>query len=334
MRPIPWLALLALGVSAADSTEKVALDASGRFTLVYRNHPLTVKNDKIVRGLIVVHGQGRNADNYFASSMAAAFLAGAMDDTVVVSPRIASSDGRGCQDKLEPNEVNFRCSGDSWRSGAPSLTDPKLTSYDVADAILKLMANKDVFPNLKRIVLTGHSAGGQYVARYAMASRVHDTLQVPVHFIVSNPSSYAYFDPTRLAPGASCNEKGECTGNFVPYAEGRNCTTYDRWPYGMQNRTAGYTASLTVDEMKKQLAARKVTYLLGELDTLPLAGFDSSCPAMAQGPNRLQRGIIYWNYANNILGAQHQVQVVPLCGHNARCMYTADVTLPLLFPNP
>jgi hypothetical protein len=25
---------------------------------------------------------------------------------------------------------------------------------------------------------------------------------------------------------------------------------------------------------------------------------------------------------------------VPLCGHNARCMYTSDVALPLLFPKP
>jgi len=30
--------------------------------------------------------------------------------------------------------------------------------------------------------------------------------------------------------------------------------------------------------------------------------------------------------------AQHQVVVVPLCGHNARCMFTAEVALPILFP--
>jgi hypothetical protein len=32
------------------------------------------------------------------------------------------------------------------------------------------------------------------------------------------------------------------------------------------------------------------TSLVGEYDTLPLAGFDASCPAMAQGPSRLARG--------------------------------------------
>ena len=323
--------LLAL-IGAAEDTERVKLDAQGHFTLVYRNHPLTVKNEKITRGLIVVHGQGRNADNYFASAMAAAYLAGAIESTLVVAPRLASHDSRACLDKLEPNEVNYRCSGDSWRSGAGSLTDPDLTSYNITDELLRLLANKSVFPNLKTVVVTGHSAGGQYVTRYAMANRVHESLGIKVEYVVANPSSYAYFDDTRLAPGAVCNEKGECTGGFVRYAEGGNCTTYDHWPYGMDGRTGGYTQAESVDDLKHQMASRPVTYLVGELDTLPLAGFDSSCPAMAQGPNRLQRGLTYWSYLNKKFGAQHKLMIVPLCGHNARCMYTADPGLPLLFP--
>jgi hypothetical protein len=334
MRGILFWAGLSATLLAQESVERVPLDAAGHYAVVYRNHPLAARNDRVVRGLVVIHGQGRNADNYFASSMAAAYLAGGMEDTVVVSPRLASNEGRQCQDKLEPMEANFRCTGDSWRSGAPSLTDAQINSYDVTDAILRLMAKKDVFPNLRSIVVTGHSAGGQYVARYAMASKADETLGVAVHYIVANPSSYAYFDDRRLAPGSACSEKGECKGEFVTFAEGRNCTTYDRWPYGMQNRASGASAGQSVEDMKKRLAGRKVTYLLGELDTLPLAGFDSSCPAMAQGPNRLQRGINYWNYANKILGAQHRILVVPLCGHNARCMYTADAALPLLFAKP
>ena len=65
---------------------------------------------------------------------------------------------------------------------------------------------------------------------------------------------------------------------------------------------------------------------------LPLAGFDASCPAMAQGPTRLGRGLAYQKYVNERYGAHHKAVVVPLCGHNARCMFTADVTLPLAFP--
>jgi hypothetical protein len=37
---------------------------------------------------------------------------------------------------------------------------------------------------------------------------------------------------------------------------------------------------------------------------------------------------------NEKLGAHHTTMVVALCGHNARCMFTADPVLALLFPKP
>ncbi len=74
------------------------------------------------------------------------------------------------------------------------------------------------------------------------------------------------------------------------------------------------------------------TYLLGELDILPLGGFDGSCPAMAQGPTRLARGQAFAKHANEKFGAKHTVTIVPLCGHNARCIFTSEAALPLIFP--
>ena len=301
-------------------TEWVKLVDPAR-ALVYRTYPLEKKNDKITRALIVVHGAGRDADNYFRTALAATFLAGAFEDTIVISPRFASNNGRGCNDKLDLNEINWSCAGDSWRSGGVAANNDKLTSYDLMDEMLRKLARKDAFPNLKVIVISGHSAGGQYVTRYEMANRVHDTLGIPINYVVSNPSSYAYVDPERPAGN---NE-------LRAFGDARNCTTYDNWPYGMKNRS-GYTANIPDDQLKKQLTARGVTYLLGELDILPLGGFDSSCPAMAQGPTRLARGQAFANYVNQKYKAQHKVLVIPLCGHNARCMFTAELALPILFP--
>jgi hypothetical protein len=308
--------------ATAGCTEWVGLGGKAARSLVYRTYSLDTKNEAITRALIVVHGAGRDADNYFRTAVAAAFLGGALEDTVVIAPRFASNDGRGCRDVLASNEINWSCNGDSWRSGGVSAGSDGLNSYNLTDEILRKLARKDTFPNLKAIVVAGHSAGGQYVTRYEMANQVHDSLGVPVTYVVSNPSSYAYLDSSRpIADGSDVR----------PYGDGRNCTTYDRWPYGLQGRT-GYTAKIPDDLMKKQLAARPVTYLLGELDTLPLGGFDSSCPAMAQGPTRLARGQAFANYANKKYGAQHKVMVIPLCGHNARCMFTAEPALPILFP--
>jgi hypothetical protein len=327
-RALALLAFLPAVISAAPCTmanagctEWITFGEGPARSLVYRTYPLETRNENITRALVMVHGAGRDADNYFRTALAAAFLAGALDDTIVISPRFASND-RGCQDKLAQNEVSWSCNGDSWRSGGTAASNGILTSYDFADEILRKLARKEMFPNLKAIVVAGHSAGGQFVTRYEMANKVHDTLGVPITYVVSNPSSYAYLDPLR--PTAD----GKDLRNF---SDARNCTTYDWWPYGLQSR-GGYTAKIPDERLKKQLAARPTTYLLGELDILPLGGFDSSCPAMAQGPTRLARGKAFVSYVNQKYGAKHQMLEVSLCGHNARCMFTAESALPILFP--
>jgi pimeloyl-ACP methyl ester carboxylesterase len=220
----------------------------------------------------------------------------------------------------------------------------KLTSFDFMDEVLRRLARKDVFPNLKSIVVAGHSAGGQFAIRYEMSNQVHDSVGVPISYVVSNPSTYTFVDdmrptasalPTTIAaaaPGFMPPAAAEPPPAFVPYADARNCAGFDNWPYGLKSRV-GYASKLTDDQLKKQLAARPVTYLLGETDILPLGIFDTSCPAMAQGPTRLARGLAFSRYVKEHHGANHSTVVVPFCGHSARCMFTSDVALPLIFPN-
>ena len=156
---------------------------------------LDVRNEDIRRGLVMVHGTNRNADHYFSTAVAAAFLAGALEDSVVISLRFT-----GCTDKLEPNEVGSSCSGDSWRSGGIAATNPTLSSFDFMDEIVRKLANKNVFPNLRSIVVAGHSAGGQFVTRYEMSNRVHDSVGAAITYVVANPSSYAWPSATRALP--------------------------------------------------------------------------------------------------------------------------------------
>jgi pimeloyl-ACP methyl ester carboxylesterase len=326
--------------ATTDCTEWLTLGGGPSRSLLYRTYSLEGKHENITRALIVIHGAGRDAHNYFRTAVAAAFLDGALEDTIVISPRFASND-RTCRDKLDKDEVSWRCSGDSWRSGGFAANNEKLSSYDFTDEILRKLGRKEAFPNLKSIVVSGHSAGGQYVTRYEMANQVHDKIGIPITYVVSNPSSYAYMDASRpgsgayastaAAPGYIPAAPAAASAEFRPFGDNRNCTTFDQWPYGLRNR-AGYTVRISDDQLKKQLAARPTVYLLGELDILPLGGFDGSCPAMAQGPTRLARGQAFAKYVNEKLGARHTLTVVPLCGHNARCMFTAEVALPILFP--
>jgi hypothetical protein len=55
---------------------------------------------------------------------------------------------------------------------------------------------------------------------------------------------------------------------------------------------------------------------------------------MAQGNSRRARGEAWVKYVNGKFGADQKAVIVPMCGHNARCMYASDDALPLLFPQP
>jgi pimeloyl-ACP methyl ester carboxylesterase len=335
---IAFLSLFSFTAAAADGpcttatpacTEMVGVSGASGRTLVYRNYPLDKRNEAITRGLVVVHGLGRDADNYYRHTLAAAFLADALNNTVLIVPRFASNEGGACKDQLAAGELGWHCQprADIWRNGGAAVDSP-VTTFDIADELLRKLVRTDVFPNLKTIVVAGHSAGGQFVSRYEMANQVHDSLAVKPTYVVANPSSYTYLDSLRPTPSAL---PANAPAAFAAFADARNCTTYDTWPYGLNGRI-GYSTRLDDEQLRKQLAARPTTYLLGELDILPLYGFDSSCPAMAQGPTRLARGLAYVRYIGEKFNAQHKSLVVAACGHNARCMFTADPVLPLLFP--
>jgi len=210
--------------------------------------------------------------------------------------------------------------------GGAAVNSGALTSYDLADEILRKLARKDVFPNLKTVVFAGHSAGGGFVTRYQMANQAHESLGVPVTYVIANSSTFTYLDADRPAPSAT-----DAPG---PFRDRANCTTFDRWPYGLSER-AGYTARISDDLIRKQTIARPAVYMAGQFDTLPtIANFDASCSGYAQGPHRLGRGEAYVNYLKQKFAAQHKFMVIPMCAHSARCIYTSDQALPVLFSKP
>jgi pimeloyl-ACP methyl ester carboxylesterase len=333
---------VACTTASPQCTEWVELGSGPARAMIYRTYSLNKRNADVRRALIMIHGTNRNADHYFRTAVSAAFLAGALPDTVVIAPSFLSADPH-CNDKLQPNEVSWSCGGDSWRSGGVSSSNKDLTSFDFVDELLRKLADKKVFPNLTSIVIAGHSAGGQFVARYEMANRVGDTLGVKVSYAVANPSSYAWPDSSRPLPvedGAPANatagwnlETPHTQFSYGPF-DAAKAPKYDLWPYGLEARTSGYTANMTDEQLKKQLVSRNVTYLLSQVDTLPLGGFDGSPNAMAQGATRRARGEAFVKYINEHLGAKANIMIVPECGHNDRCVYTTDTVLPVIFPQP
>ena len=187
-------------------TEWVGIKGNSQRVLIYRSYPLDTRNDRIVTALVMVHGGLRIAQDQFTNVLAAAFLSGKLSDAILVAPRFASNTGpEWCRDKLGDQEANWICEdsrADSWRNGMPAIGNAKLTSFDIADEIVRRLADKKTFPNLKHIVIAGHSGGGQFTLRYAMANQVRDTIGVTLSYVVSNPDAFVYLDELRPTSSA------------------------------------------------------------------------------------------------------------------------------------
>lgn len=316
----------------------ITYDKGPARSMVYATYPLATRNATITRAFILIHGANRNADHYFETATAAGFLAGALENTMIISPHIIAG-----TDKAEANEVLWPSNGINWRGGGFATSNPSISSFDFIDELVKHLADKKMFPQLKNIVIAGHSAGGQVVTRYAMANKVHNTAGVSVSYVVANPSSYAWPASVRPLPTGDATvedaykealgadgEKLHTNFTYGPF-DSTKAPTFDRWPTGLQ-QLSGYVANMTADQLRKQMVERPTTYLLGHVDVLPLGGFDSSPTAMAQGPTRRARGEAFFKYVNETMGAKHNAIIVSECGHNDRCIFTTNSVFATIFP--
>jgi pimeloyl-ACP methyl ester carboxylesterase len=288
--------------------------------------PLYVSSDwsnplpGITRAILVLHGRLRNADVYDRSARTAQAAAGeAGKATIMIVPQfLAGIDVDAFH--LPPDTLRWSLEG--WEGGEPAEGPTPASSFDALDAILVRLADRRLFPDLKQVVVAGHSGGGQVVQRYAIAGRGETALAretISVRYVVANPSSYAYFSAERPEPSIAAS-----------------CPGYNDWKYGMDSRPA-YLAGATPGELEQQYVARQVIYLLGTLDTNPNhPALDRSCMAEAQGPFRYARGHAYAAaMAVRDGGApNHRLLDVPGVGHDGDRMLTSACGLAALFDLP
>lgn len=324
--------------SVAGFRQNFPAGPAGKHIFLYANRPLDRTDPGILRILIVVHGAGRNADDYFRSAMAAGFISSALSDTLVIAPRFSASGG-GCDDDgVAGDELSWTC--DSWKFGEPALGEAAADSFEVMDRLVAAALDKRHFPNADSLVILGHSAGAQFVSRYAAVNENEDRLRVKPTYVAANASSYAYLDEyrplrtddlTRQTSVLAADEGGRAAPALTKVENARGCTGFNSWPYGLAGRK-GYAARIRPERMKQNLAVRDIILLAGQLDNVPLSGFDTSCPATFQGSSRYDRALHFNRYIRDHLKGRSRLVVIPLCGHNERCMFTAPIAIPLLFP--
>ena len=333
MRALSCLAAIALALvcgrafAAEDDAPnnkpvKVVADArlsvGGQGTLpLYLSSDWSMPLPAISRAIIVLHGRLRTADEYYISAHTAQVAAG--DDgksaLMIVPQFLADVDIEA--HKLPADTLRWSLVG--WEGGDAALAPNPVSSFEALDAILAKLSDRRVFPNLKQVVVAGHSGGGQVAQRYAIAGKGEAALSrqhIDIRYVVANPSSYAYFSKERPLPAIAAS-----------------CAGYDNWKYGMDGRPP-YLADVTPAALEQRYVDRDVIYLLGTLDTKPAA--DKSCMGEAQGASRYARGRAYADAMakRNHGTPNHRVWDVAGVGHDGDKMLTSTCGLAALFDSP
>lgn len=278
------------------------------------NFDLDQKNESITQVILVVHGSALNAETYFNTVQNLATQKNKENQILVIAPHYRTD----TEVPLAPsNELLWTDEG--WLSSDTALNDPTLDSFSVIDTLVSLAVDKKHFPNLKNIVITGHSAGGQLTQKYALGSKIESHApRLNYRYVVLNPGSYTYINPKRL------NSQGKYS---VP--ENPGCD-YDNYKYGLEHLNR-YMRQIPQQKMVQDYINKNVIYLLGDQDTLTI-DFDLSCPALLQGPYRYKRGLYFKAFLDSEFPQhRHSLVSVPGVGHTQAGMYTSVYGIQALF---
>jgi hypothetical protein len=284
---------------------------------VYLSADWTAPLPGVTRAVIIQHGLSRDAIGYFNGGLRAKAAAGAVGQhTLVIAPRILdTADVKTLG--LGPEFLRWRHG--NWAGGDPAEGPVPASSFSVFDAIIARLAERRLFPDLREIVIAGHSAGGQIVQRYAAVQHPHPALareHIALRFVIANPSSYVYFTDWRPEPVAGCPR-------------------FNDWKYGFARGLPPYVRGGAAT-LERRYRALDITYLYGALDTNPNHKvLDKTCMGEAQGPTRYARGHAWFAHLRATGGAAHQrLFDVPGVGHNGPKMFDSACGLAALFGKP
>ena len=331
---VPALAFASCLVSAAEREKPVAHLAKQAYIMhtargdasvpMEISVDLNANHPEITRAAIVFHGKGRNVEGYFSALEHAAHEAAPnTGQTLLWAPQFLR------EEDAEAHHLSkqfLRWHAGSWTAGEPATGPLPLSTFDVIDAMLATLANRERFPNLTSVVLIGHSGGGQLLNRYAIVGKAPITLAgIHIRFVIANPSSYFYFS----------DDRPQRDGSFAPF-RGAACPAFDHWRYGPVNAPAyvGVGSPEAWKQYEEEYAKKDVIYLLGTDDTDPAqVDLDTSCAGEAEGTERLDRGKAYFRYlkGRHAQDFRHQLWFVRGVAHVGSRMVESPCAIAAVF---
>ena len=204
-----------------------------------------------------------------------------------------------------------------WRGGAQSIEGSRISNFEVIDKIYKILSDKQLYPQLKRITLIGFSAGGQCVNRYAAAGKMPVSQTVETVFAVGNPSVYLYIDELRFINGKFQKVKGR--------------SNFNEWYTGL-DKPYPYLEKTDKNQILKNLASRPTLYFCGTADTDKKMLVATSA-ARLQGKDRYERFQIYQKHVERYPQWKQKTKFfsVPDIAHSSEVFYRNNVIQKWIF---
>lgn len=313
------------GASQATEWQRLELmtEANKYAFPVYANHDLSSDLSQIREVVFIIHGTNRNGDDYFATMQSLLKASGKKShEVLLLAPNFPAT-----QDKAKGFTDMPMWNARGWSAGLDAKnTAFGLSAFNVMDALLLKFTSPDQLPNVTSVIIAGHSAGAQFVQRYAVLNPIDEQVRsrsLDLRYIVANPSSFLYFTTQR--PNAK---------TFTDF-QADNCPGFNQYRYGLQD-IIPYGAGKTSHELFKRYMYRNVVYLMGGNDQDPEHKYlDKSCSAQAQGSNRLARAQAYIRYERFLAGRStkinHLAYEITGVGHNHIKMFGSACSMMIIF---
>ena len=262
----------------------------------YSSFHIDSSNNDVIGAILTVHGNNRNADDYFDKMVSVVSSQGLSDHVIVIAPKFGTS-------YEQTIDTDWYWSTTSWKWGLQSYSSAsggKVSSFEVIDSLLEKL-DTNLFPNLSDVLISGHSSGAAFVQMYS-ASKLNNLYgSLRLHFSVVNNQYFLHPDSTRLLSDGSLSIL-------------EDCEDYNQWPYGLESLSP-YMELIGAEEAQNNFYSNKVDYFIAENDT-DADGITSGCHYDVLGNNRYQKNVNFMHYMDtHYPNNMHDHSVIPGLGH-------------------
>ncbi len=291
----------------AAAAERFALDmGQEKVAYYFAEHDIMKGDSTLEYAVIFIHGAGGGAKD--AARRTRAKLKQYKPDSRVycIAPSFLTQ--KNCPAVIRKDALMW---ARGWRWGDPAENCSKAGSFDVIDRIYTTFSNPQLFPAMKRIVLCGFSAGGQFVNRYVAVGKLPVNPKIDTVFISGAGSSYLYVDDLRFVDGKFQKVKAD--------------NGFNNWYLGLDNRN-DYCKDLSKEEIMKNLSTRQTYYFCGTAD-------HGKYPFPMQGKDRLDRFEIYQKYVARFPSWKKATRfiTVPDIAHDTLVFFHENITQKLVY---